>query len=322
MPLDPARRPQRGVAAASSLGIRPEAFEDGGLRAAGHDRRSTSCRTVVEELGSDAHVLLPCRRARRRRPTSAAATRRTLLAESKALFTRPGRPARPRAASASRSARRRPGALPLLRPRDAARPSCRDAAGAQAPAPRAGGGGTVTKQSETPGPGARPDRAARRRRSDPVRAPAERRPRRVAPDRPRRARRPRPRGLPRPPARLRHVRERAEDRAGADDDLVHRGHAPPRDGARRAARSSSRSSRPGARLGRFLHVSPSEPVVVAKRLRLADRETMAIETLHVREALVPGLTGRRSRGPVVLRAAARALRDRDRRAACRRSSRR
>src|SRR5213082_2359755 len=46
----------------------------------------------------------------------------------------------------------------------------------------------------------------------------------------------------------------------------------------------------GARLGRFLHVSPSEPVVVAKRLRLADRETMAIETLHVRESLVPGLT--------------------------------
>jgi GntR family transcriptional regulator len=47
----------------------------------------------------------------------------------------------------------------------------------------------------------------------------------------------------------------------------------------------------GAQLGRFLHVSPSEPVVVVKRLRLADRETMAIETLHVREALVPGLTG-------------------------------
>jgi len=47
----------------------------------------------------------------------------------------------------------------------------------------------------------------------------------------------------------------------------------------------------GAQLGRFLHVSPSEPVVVVKRLRLADRETMAIETLHVREALVPGLSG-------------------------------
>jgi len=47
----------------------------------------------------------------------------------------------------------------------------------------------------------------------------------------------------------------------------------------------------GARLGRFLHVSPSEPIVVAKRLRLADEESMAIETLHVRSALVPGLTG-------------------------------
>jgi GntR family transcriptional regulator len=52
----------------------------------------------------------------------------------------------------------------------------------------------------------------------------------------------------------------------------------------------------GARLGRFLHVSPSERIVVAKRLRLADRETMAIETLHVREALVPGLTARELEG--------------------------
>src|SRR5215470_2954572 len=46
----------------------------------------------------------------------------------------------------------------------------------------------------------------------------------------------------------------------------------------------------GAHLGRLLKVSPSEPVVVITRLRLADRETMAIETLHVRESLVPGLT--------------------------------
>jgi GntR family transcriptional regulator len=46
----------------------------------------------------------------------------------------------------------------------------------------------------------------------------------------------------------------------------------------------------GARLGRLLHVSPSEPIVVVKRLRTADEETMAIETLHVRESLVPGLT--------------------------------
>jgi GntR family transcriptional regulator len=46
----------------------------------------------------------------------------------------------------------------------------------------------------------------------------------------------------------------------------------------------------GARLGRILHVSPAEPVIVAKRLRLADGEPMAIELLHVREALLPGLT--------------------------------
>ena len=38
----------------------------------------------------------------------------------------------------------------------------------------------------------------------------------------------------------------------------------------------------GARLGRLLHVSPSEPVLVAVRLRLADGESMAIETVHIR----------------------------------------
>jgi GntR family transcriptional regulator len=47
----------------------------------------------------------------------------------------------------------------------------------------------------------------------------------------------------------------------------------------------------GARLGRILHVSPSEPVLSIKRLRLADGEPMAIELLHVRASLVPGLTG-------------------------------
>ena len=46
----------------------------------------------------------------------------------------------------------------------------------------------------------------------------------------------------------------------------------------------------GAYLGRCLHVSPSEPILVAKRLRLADEETMAIETLHVPQPFVPGLT--------------------------------
>jgi GntR family transcriptional regulator len=48
----------------------------------------------------------------------------------------------------------------------------------------------------------------------------------------------------------------------------------------------------GARLGRILHVSPSEPVVAVKRLRLADGEPMAIELLHVRASLVPALTAR------------------------------
>ena len=46
----------------------------------------------------------------------------------------------------------------------------------------------------------------------------------------------------------------------------------------------------GARLGRMLHVSPSEPIVSVKRLRLADGDPMAIELLHVRASLVPGLT--------------------------------
>jgi GntR family transcriptional regulator len=48
----------------------------------------------------------------------------------------------------------------------------------------------------------------------------------------------------------------------------------------------------GARLGRLLKVSPSERVVVASRLRLADGESMAIETVHIRESHVPGLTAR------------------------------
>jgi GntR family transcriptional regulator len=70
------------------------------------------------------------------------------------------------------------------------------------------------------------------------------------------------------------------------DDMRRRGMSP-------ASRTLSLEVVPaGARLGRILHVSPSERVVVATRLRLADRETMAIEELHVREVLVPGLSGR------------------------------
>jgi GntR family transcriptional regulator len=47
-----------------------------------------------------------------------------------------------------------------------------------------------------------------------------------------------------------------------------------------------------ARLGRFLQVSPSEQILVIKRLRLADGETMAIETLHLPQSLVPGLSSK------------------------------
>ena len=66
---------------------------------------------------------------------------------------------------------------------------------------------------------------------------------------------------------------------------------------RRGMRPGSRtlslaSTTAGAYLGRCLHVSPSEPIVIAKRLRLADGETMAMETLHVPAALVPGLSAR------------------------------
>ena len=46
----------------------------------------------------------------------------------------------------------------------------------------------------------------------------------------------------------------------------------------------------GARLGRRLQLSPEEPVLRVKRLRLADGEPMALEVLHVPAALVPGLS--------------------------------
>jgi GntR family transcriptional regulator len=45
----------------------------------------------------------------------------------------------------------------------------------------------------------------------------------------------------------------------------------------------------GARLGRFLNVSPGEEIMVVKRLRLADGVSMAIETLHVPASVVPGV---------------------------------
>ena len=46
----------------------------------------------------------------------------------------------------------------------------------------------------------------------------------------------------------------------------------------------------GARLARRLQVSPEETLVRVKRLRLADAQPMAMEVLHIPQALVPGLT--------------------------------
>ena len=69
----------------------------------------------------------------------------------------------------------------------------------------------------------------------------------------------------------------------------------------------------GARLGRLLHVSPSEPVVIASRLRLADGESMAIETVHVREKHVPGLTAADLEEQSFYELLQRPLRDRHRR---------
>jgi GntR family transcriptional regulator len=45
----------------------------------------------------------------------------------------------------------------------------------------------------------------------------------------------------------------------------------------------------GAKLGQKLKVSPTAEVYAVRRLRLADGETMAIETLHLPLLLVPGL---------------------------------
>jgi GntR family transcriptional regulator len=49
----------------------------------------------------------------------------------------------------------------------------------------------------------------------------------------------------------------------------------------------------GAAVGRSLNISPDARVTLIRRLRLADGEPMALETLHVPSALVPGLTRER-----------------------------
>jgi GntR family transcriptional regulator len=63
-------------------------------------------------------------------------------------------------------------------------------------------------------------------------------------------------------------------------------------GLRPSSRTLSFTVQPaGARLGRKLRLSPSASVLRVIRVRLADEEPVAIESLHVPEELVPGLTG-------------------------------
>ena len=68
------------------------------------------------------------------------------------------------------------------------------------------------------------------------------------------------------------------------EDMRRRGFVP---GSRTLSLESSSA---GARLARRLEVSPAEELLCIRRLRLADQAPMAIETLYVRQALVPGLS--------------------------------
>ncbi|GAA2160523.1 GntR family transcriptional regulator [Actinomadura napierensis] len=67
------------------------------------------------------------------------------------------------------------------------------------------------------------------------------------------------------------------------EDMIRRGMKP---GGRVL---SFRTESAGARIGRRLALSPTEEVFTIRRLRLADGTTMAIETLFLPRALMPGL---------------------------------
>jgi GntR family transcriptional regulator len=70
------------------------------------------------------------------------------------------------------------------------------------------------------------------------------------------------------------------------EDMRRRGLAP-------SSKTLSMSAMPaGASIGRYLELYPKERILRIARLRLADGETMAIETLYVPEAMVPGLTSK------------------------------
>ena len=153
--------------------------------------------------------------------------------EQTTLFTARIDPRSDRAAGCGPGARRRPGRVPLLRRRDGRRARAPSPRRRPTPSrcrwhPRRTGLDHEAHRDEAERdaqPGARPDRAARRGGGDSLRAPAVDEPRRLAPHGPRGARRARARRAAGAPSRERHVRQRAEDRAGADDDVLHRGHA-------------------------------------------------------------------------------------------------
>jgi GntR family transcriptional regulator len=67
------------------------------------------------------------------------------------------------------------------------------------------------------------------------------------------------------------------------EDMVRRGMRP---GSRVL---SFRSTAAGAKIGHKLWISPLEEVFTIRRLRLADGEPMAVETLHLPKALLPDL---------------------------------
>jgi multiple sugar transport system ATP-binding protein len=85
IPLDPRRRPPRGVREVV-LGIRPENFEDAAFARADLPRMDVEI-TVLEELGSDVHVFFGVDAPRiSSEAVEAEGEEATLLAEEKALF--------------------------------------------------------------------------------------------------------------------------------------------------------------------------------------------------------------------------------------------
>jgi multiple sugar transport system ATP-binding protein len=85
VPLDPERRPARGVTDVV-LGIRPESFEDAAFARAGLPTIEVSV-AVLEELGADSHVLFRVEAPRITAELLEAQDEATLLAEPTALFS-------------------------------------------------------------------------------------------------------------------------------------------------------------------------------------------------------------------------------------------